>query len=102
ALNLRHRGRNRPTDVLAFALDEGPAFPHGLQRWLGDIVIAIPTAARQARRARREPLAEGTVPLDPGLLHPLGCSHRSRAEERRMSARTDALVAAGLGLGRHG
>lgn len=96
-LNRRHRGRDRPTDVLAFAMEEGRRFPPAHRTLLGDVVISVPTAARQAYKAGRNPLAEVTLLLAHGLLHLLGCDHRTPAEDRRMRARTDALLAASLG-----
>src|SRR5215470_15203971 len=49
ALNRDYRCRDRPTDVLAFAQREGPAGAlHPAV--LGDIVISVDTAQRQARR----------------------------------------------------
>jgi probable rRNA maturation factor len=102
ALNRRHRGLDRPTDVLAFALGEGPAMPSPGARLLGDVVISLSTARRQAREQGRTPLAEATMLLAHGLLHLLGFDHRTASEERRMRARTDALVAASSGRGRSG
>lgn len=97
ALNRTHRGRDRSTDVLAFAMAEGMPVPRAVHAVLGDIVISRPTAARQARTAGRDPLAEATMLLAHGLLHLLGFDHRTRAEERRMRALTDLLVAAATG-----
>ena len=52
ALNHQYRGKNKPTDVLSFPLaDEIQPF------LLGDVVISVDTAARQAQR-RRYPLPE--------------------------------------------
>jgi len=96
ALNLRHRGLDRPTDVLAFAQNEGPAMPSSGTRLLGDVVISLPTARRQAREQGRTALAEATMLLAHGLLHLLGFDHRTATEERRMRARTDALIAASV------
>jgi probable rRNA maturation factor len=96
ALNRRHRGLDRSTDVLAFAQDEGPAMPAHGTRVLGDVVISLPTARRQAREQGRTALAEATMLLAHGLLHLLGFDHRTATEERRMKARTDALIAASL------
>lgn len=93
ALNRSHRRRNKPTDVLAFALREGKPLP-GAETLLGDVVISLDTARRQAR-ARRHPLwTEVTILLAHGLLHLVGYDHRTDAEERRMNARADMLVAA--------
>lgn len=93
ALNRSHRRKNKPTDVLAFALREGKVLP-GAEGLLGDVVISLDTARRQAD-ARGHPLwAEVTLLLAHGLLHLVGYDHRTDAEERRMNARADVLVAA--------
>ena len=95
-LNRRYRGLDRTTDVLAFSLREGPPLraAAGLPSLLGDVVISLPTAARQARGAGKAAIDEVTMLLAHGILHLLGCDHRTAAEERRMKARTDALIGA--------
>jgi len=94
-LNRMYREIDKPTDVLAFPQseegDEGPSTVPGL---LGDVVISLETARRQAGKARRPVSAEVTMLLAHGLLHLLGYDHRTPAEERRMKARTDVLCAA--------
>ena len=52
ALNVAYRGRRGPTDVLAFSLLEGEGVEHR-GRLLGDVVIGLEAAARQARARRR-------------------------------------------------
>lgn len=95
-LNRTYRGIDRATDVLAFALREGEPVPvaAGELEPLGDVVIAVPTARRQAERAGRPLLAELTMLLAHGLLHLLGWDHRTDAEERRMTAKTRELEVA--------
>ncbi len=95
ALNRDYRHKDRPTDVLAFAMREGPYAEHA-GALLGDVVISLDTAARQARAHARPLDAEVLMLLAHGLLHLLGFDHRSRTEERRMAARTDALIAAAI------
>jgi probable rRNA maturation factor len=92
-LNHRYRRKNKATDVLAFPMNEGPGpAPHpGL---LGDVVISVPTATRQARERDRPIIQEVTFLLAHGLLHLIGYDHATRREEREMSARTEELVAA--------
>src|SRR5437016_8118775 len=52
-LNRRWRGRDRPTDVLSFAQREGRGgAPDGL---LGDVVLSVDTARRQARHRGEAP-----------------------------------------------
>ena len=94
-LNRDYRSIDRPTDVLSFSLleGEGARFAGGA---LGDLVVSITTAARQAREAKRPLIDELTMLLAHGLLHLLGWDHRTATEDRRMRAETDALcIAAG-------
>jgi probable rRNA maturation factor len=95
-LNHTYRGNNRPTDVLAFAMREGEPVPRiaGEPELLGDVIISVPTAARQATQARRPLLDELTMLLAHGLLHLVGYDHQTDAEERVMTARTRELEAA--------
>jgi probable rRNA maturation factor len=82
-LNARYRGIDRPTDVLAFAMREGP-FAHLQAQILGDVVISAETATRQAR-ARRHSLAEElTRLLIHGTLHLLGYDHEVSAADARL------------------
>lgn len=85
ALNHVYRGRPRPTDVLAFSLLEGA---HADRRGdlLGDVVIGIETAARQARARRRTLDDEVAKLLVHGALHLVGYDHLRSAEARRMRA----------------
>lgn len=93
ALNSDYRSKDRPTDVLAFAMQEGEG--GGLHpSLLGDVVISVDTARRQASERGRPIVGEVTFLLAHGLLHLLGYDHQTDEEERRMSARTDALCAA--------
>jgi len=93
-LNRDYRGINQPTDVLAFAMREGRRAP-GDGAELGDVVIALPAAARQARRRRVAPAREVRTLLVHGVLHLLGYDHeRSAAEARRMRAMERRLLVA--------
>jgi probable rRNA maturation factor len=93
SLNAKYRGVARPTDVLAFSLLEGR---HAERRGalLGDVVIGIETAARQARRRRRSLDDEVARLLIHGTLHLLGHDHRRRAEARAMRAEERRLWSA--------
>jgi probable rRNA maturation factor len=86
-LNRRYRGKDRTTDVLSFPLREGK-FPHIQHRLLGDIVISVPAAVRQARAAGETLHDEIDRLLVHGLLHLLGYDHeRGGRAARRMEAR---------------
>ncbi|MEB3328175.1 MAG: rRNA maturation RNase YbeY [Candidatus Sericytochromatia bacterium] len=95
ALNREYRAVDRPTDVLAFALEEaeGPALPGG-GRLLGDVVVAVDVAAAQAE-ARGHTLAdELALLMVHGLLHLLGEDHDTPARKARMWRRQGALLEA--------
>ena len=96
ALNLAHREKDKPTDVLSFPLDEGGGADGTVSgtRVLGDVVISLDTAARQARARKRELLPEVRFLLAHGLLHLLGYDHGDPAEKRVMTAMTRRLVRA--------
>jgi rRNA maturation RNase YbeY len=71
-LNLRFRRRNRATDVLAFPDGRGPAAE---VRRIGDIVISVPAARRNAREAGEALAGEIRRLLLHGFLHLLGYDH---------------------------
>jgi probable rRNA maturation factor len=82
-LNRRYRGRDRATDVLAFALREGEFAAVGGA--LGDVVISLDTARRQALEHRGTLIDEVDRLLVHGILHLAGYDHEvSPREERRM------------------
>ena len=86
-LNRDFRRQDKPTDVLAFAQREGPmGATH--PSLLGDIVISVETARRQARRGY---YGELIMLASHGLCHLLGYDHRDDAETSTMNARMAAL-----------
>jgi probable rRNA maturation factor len=91
ALNGAHRGKPRPTDVLSFSLLEGA---HAERRGalLGDVVIGVETAARQASRRRHTLDDEVARLLVHGVLHLLGHDHERAAEARAMQAEERRLA----------
>jgi probable rRNA maturation factor len=86
-LNRAYRGKDKPTDVLAFAQREGPGGALAPDV-LGDVVISLDTTRRQARRGL---YAELLHLASHGLCHLLGYDHRDDDEERAMNARAKAL-----------
>lgn len=93
ALNRDWRGKDRATDVLAFPQSEpGEVPPGGL---LGDVVVSVPTAERQAAARGHEVEEEIRTLLVHGILHLLGHDHeRSPADARRMFRLQREVVAA--------
>ncbi len=72
ALNQSYRGIDRPTDVLSFT--DGDELPDG-HRLLGDIVISLDTARRQAAAAGLDEVRELEELVLHGVLHLLGWDH---------------------------
>ena len=85
ALNAEHRGKRGATDVLSFSLLEGDHSEHR-GKLLGDVVIGIETAARQARAAHRSLDEVVARLLIHGILHLLGWDHEETAEAKLMRA----------------
>jgi probable rRNA maturation factor len=82
-LNARYRGVGRRTDVLAFPL-EAPEAPEQL---LGQIVISVPTARRQARRLGVPLALELDLLVTHGTLHLVGYDDRDPVEADLMHRR---------------
>ena len=92
-LNLAHRGKDAATDVLSFPLYEpGEAPPSGVERLLGDVVISVPAAARQAAAYDATLQAELQRLLIHGILHLLGHDHEEPAERTDMEAEERRLA----------
>jgi probable rRNA maturation factor len=95
--NRRYRGLDEPTDVLAFAAQETPKdqrfqAPPGTEHWLGDIVISLPRARRQAREAGHPINDEVRLLAVHGFLHLLGYDHAEPAEETAMSGLSNRIL----------
>jgi probable rRNA maturation factor len=81
----------RPTDVLAFALREGPGAAHR-GACLGDVVISVERAEAQARSRGRPLDAELRDLVIHGVLHLLGMDHETGSgDARRMRALEEHL-----------
>jgi rRNA maturation RNase YbeY len=84
-LNRQYRGKNVPTDVLAFSQRETPGPRSPL---LGDVVISVHSVLRQARARHHSADEEIAVLLIHGILHLCGYDHeRGEPEARRMRRR---------------
>ncbi len=75
-LNARHRGRNKPTNVLTFA--PVPGAPGG------DVVLAFGTVRREAAAQHRHPAHHLAHLVVHGALHLGGHDHHGPGEARRM------------------
>jgi probable rRNA maturation factor len=97
-LNAEHRGKRRPTDVLAFPLIEPERTPLATvgDGPLGDVVISLDTAQRQASGRGHDLLEEVRLLLAHGVLHLVGYDHGTDAQEREMNRLTTRLVESSL------
>ncbi|HEY65896.1 MAG TPA: rRNA maturation RNase YbeY [Caldilineae bacterium] len=95
-LNRAYAGVDAATDVLAFSAREGNgafvAAPEATD-YLGDIVIAVPFAARQAEEVGHPLAAELRLLAVHGTLHLLGYDHATEEERREMWRRQEAILA---------
>jgi len=95
-INKQWRGKDRPTDVIAFSQIEGEPFPTD---FLGDIVISVETAARQAEEIGHSLGHEMDRLVVHGILHLLGYQHakggRQAARMRRKEEELTELVQEG-------
>ncbi len=112
-LNFAYRGKNKPTDVLSFAWDEAPAaFPPtapvpprrgehgGIENFLGDVVISVETARRNATAEGHSTLDEIRWLILHGVLHMLGYDHehdRGEMVALELALREQLGVAGGPG-----
>ena len=84
-LNLKYRNKNKPTDVLSFPMVSSEEELISPQLQLGDIVISVETALRDAGQKKISFEEELKFLLIHGFLHLLGYDHEiSKAEEVRM------------------
>lgn len=94
-LNARWRGKDAPTNVLAFASDETQVF--GRPVLLGDVVLAFETVTAEAK-AQGKSLADHLRHLViHGVLHLLGYDHIEAAPAKRMEA-LETRILASLGV----
>jgi probable rRNA maturation factor len=96
SLNAKYRGKDSATDVLSFPLDDEPAAP-APERLLGDVVISIDTARRQAEAYDAPLQREIYRLLIHGLLHLKGHDHEAVAE-RRVMRREERRLADAIAL----
>ena len=93
-LNQAWRQRHGPTDVLSFAaLDDLPEDLAQPSLELGDIIISVETAERQARNHDHSLLHELRWLLSHGLLHLLGWDHPDELSLERMLHQQEQLLA---------
>jgi probable rRNA maturation factor len=75
-INQKYLKRERPTNVISFAMTEG-AFGNVHPEILGDIILSVETAARDAQASHLDLMDEVEFLLIHGLLHLLGYNHEN-------------------------
>ncbi|MDO8518629.1 MAG: rRNA maturation RNase YbeY [Deltaproteobacteria bacterium] len=83
SLNFKHLKKKGPTDVLSFPMEE--------EKLLGDIVISLDTAGRQARALGISIKTRSLTLIIHGLLHLLGYDHVKEGDFQKMSAKETEL-----------
>ncbi|WP_203246881.1 rRNA maturation RNase YbeY [Sporosarcina beigongshangi] len=98
-VNAEYRGKDMPTDVISFALEEmtegevAIVVEEGMPTVLGDILISVETAARQAEEYGHDFRREmGFLALH-GFLHLLGYDHMTEDDEAKMFGRQKEILA---------
>jgi probable rRNA maturation factor len=90
ALNAQFRGKNEPTNVLAFP---APLAGPGVAGFLGDIALAAETIVEEANFQGKRFEHHAAHLAVHGFLHLLGYDHNGPGEAERMEARERAILA---------
>ena len=90
-LNATYRDVDAPTDVLAFAMREGTDGDLNSEI-LGDVVISIQTAERQAKEYGHSVEAELSLLIIHGILHLLGYDHAEKDEAQIMQEKQKEIL----------
>lgn len=100
-LNREYRGKDQATDVLAFSQLEGEDFARGEgeKPALGDVVISVETAARQAGERGLSLAEELDLLVAHGVLHLLGYNDETASGAAEMRRR-EALILESVNYGR--
>jgi probable rRNA maturation factor len=89
ALNRDYRGKDRPTDVLSFYQAENPEERGDV---LGDVVISVETAKRQADERNKSLDDEMDLLLAHGILHLLGYTDYTEDDAKHMQHRAAEII----------
>jgi probable rRNA maturation factor len=96
-INREYREKDRPTDVISFALEELgegeiKVVGAGIPRILGDIIISTQKAREQAEEYSHSFMRELGFLAVHGFLHLLGYDHMSEEEEKEMFTRQREIL----------
>jgi len=91
-LNLTYRGKDAPTDVLAFNLQDGGCVVLEEDELLGDVVISMEKAEEQCIALGHTLKREVAFLAVHGILHLLGYNHDTGAAEQEMSEKQEFIL----------
>ncbi|KAF1084076.1 Endoribonuclease YbeY [Sporotomaculum syntrophicum] len=92
-LNQQYRGIDGPTDVLSFAMQEGPDMPgFEEEQLLGDVVVSMETAQRQAEEYGHSFNREVAYLTVHGVLHLLGYDHQTLTDKQKMREQEENIL----------
>lgn len=92
-LNNEYRGKDKPTDVLSFNIDD----PKSSSAIFGEVYISVQTAARQAQALGHSLGTEYVRLACHGFMHLFGYDHQQDREAEKMEARERAYLARVMG-----
>ncbi len=90
-INKDYRAKDKPTDVLSFSQREGE-FAFQDDNILGDVIISVETAQRQAKERKHSTENEIKILLIHGILHLLGYDHIEDNEAEVMQKKERELL----------
>jgi probable rRNA maturation factor len=100
-LNRHYRNKDKPTDVLSFPFTDGKKYeinPESGRIVLGDIVISVETALRQAEMYSHSPGREIAFLTVHGMLHLLGYDHEQSQRDETVMFKKQNFILERIGL----
>jgi probable rRNA maturation factor len=91
-INKNYRAKDKITDVISFALEEGESIPNLEEKDFGDIFICLPQIIRQAKENNILAREEMIRMLVHGILHILGFDHMKESDAKKMFSLQEKFV----------
>ncbi len=91
-LNKKYKGKNRATDVLAFPQDDPSEIGRITPHLLGDVVVSVDTAARQAEEEGHSLHRELEILIAHGILHLIGYNDDTEHNRAKMFRKTEEIL----------
>jgi len=97
-INKKWRGKNKTTDVLSFAMHENEEVIAGFDFVLGDIVISVERAKKQAKKLGHTLDEEIGVLFAHGVMHILGLDHEKGKDEAILQTECEMTLLDNAGI----